>query len=208
MDNNELKRKTKLVIIVDLITMFSEIFFGIITNSMALTADGFHMGTHVLALSITYIVCIFIIKYKEKEKILNAIGGYTSAILLLLTSFFIFYESLEKLIKKETIYFNEAILVAIIGLVVNVVCILLMKDNHIHHDHHKHQEHGENLNFKSAYLHILTDALTSIIAIVALLLGKYFNLIFLDPLIGILGAIIILKWSINLIKESLKILIN
>ena len=208
MDNNELKRKTKLVIIVDLITMFSEIFFGIITNSMALTADGFHMGTHVLALSITYIVCIFITKYKEKEKILNAIGGYTSAILLLLTSFFIFYESLEKLIKKETIYFNEAILVAIIGLVVNVVCILLMKDNHIHHDHHKHQEHGENLNFKSAYLHILTDALTSIIAIVALLLGKYFNLIFLDPLIGILGAIIILKWSINLIKESLKILIN
>lgn len=208
MDNNELKRKTKLVIIVDLITMFSEIFFGIITNSMALTADGFHMGTHVLALSITYIVCIFITKYKEKEKILNAIGGYTSAILLLLTSFFIFYESLEKLIKKETIYFNEAILVAIIGLVVNVVCILLMKDNHMHHDHHKHQEHGENLNFKSAYLHILTDALTSIIAIVALLLGKYFNLIFLDPLIGILGAIIILKWSINLIKESLKILIN
>ena len=208
MDNNELKRKTKLVIIVDLITMFSEIFFGIITNSMALTADGFHMGTHVLALSITYIVCIFIIKYKEKENILNAIGGYTSAILLLLTSFFIFYESLEKLIKKETIYFNEAILVAIIGLVVNVVCILLMKDNHIHHDHHKHQEHGENLNFKSAYLHILTDALTSIIAIVALLLGKYFNLIFLDPLIGILGAIIILKWSINLITKSLKILIN
>lgn len=208
MDNNELKRKTKLVIIVDLITMFGEIFFGIITNSMALTADGFHMGTHVLALSITYIVCIFITKYKEKEKILNAIGGYTSAILLLLTSFFIFYESLEKLIKKETIYFNEAILVAIIGLVVNVVCILLMKDNHIHHDHHKHQEHGENLNFKSAYLHILTDALTSIIAIVALLLGKYFNLIFLDPLIGILGAIIILKWSINLITKSLKILIN
>ena len=205
MDNNELKRKTKLVILVDLITMFAEIFFGIITNSMALTADGFHMGTHVLALSITYIVCIFIIKYKEKEKILNAIGGYTSAILLLLTSFFIFYESIEKLIKKESIYFNEAILVAIIGLVVNVICVLLMKDNHIHHDHHKDKE---NLNFKSAYLHILTDALTSIIAIVALLLGKYFNLIFLDPLMGILGSIIILKWSINLIKESLKILID
>ena len=208
MDNNELKRKTKLVILVDLITMFAEIFFGIITNSMALTADGFHMGTHVLALSITYIVCIFIIKYKEKEKILNAIGGYTSAILLLLTSFFIFYESIEKLIKKESIYFNEAILVAIIGLVVNVVCVLLMKDNHIHHDHHDHHKDKENLNFKSAYLHILTDALTSIIAIVTLLLGKYFNLIFLDPLMGILGSIIILKWSINLIKESLKILID
>ena len=208
MDNNELKRKTKLVILVDLITMFAEIFFGIITNSMALTADGFHMGTHVLALSITYIVCIFIIKYKEKEKILNAIGGYTSAILLLLTSFFIFYESIEKLIKKESIYFNEAILVAIIGLVVNVVCVLLMKDNYIHHDHHDHHKDKENLNFKSAYLHILTDALTSIIAIVTLLLGKYFNLIFLDPLMGILGSIIILKWSINLIKESLKILID
>lgn len=206
MNNNELKRKTKLVIIVDLITMFAEIFFGIITNSMALTADGFHMGTHVFALSITYVICIFITKYKEKEKTLNAIGGYTSAILLLLTSFFIFYESVEKLIKRENIYFNEAILVAIIGLIVNLVSILLMKDNHSHHHHEHHIE--ENLNFKSAYLHILTDALTSIIAIIALLLGKYFNLIFFDPLIGILGAIIILKWSINLIKESLKILIN
>lgn len=205
MDNSELKRKTKLVIIVDLITMFAEIFFGIITNSMALMADGFHMGTHVFALSITYIICIFIAKYKDKEKKLNAIGGYTSAILLLLTSIFIFYESIEKLIKKETIYFNEAILVTFIGLFVNVICILLMKDNHSH-DHHKHSH--ANLNFKSAYVHILSDTLTSIIAIIALFFGKYFNLIFLDPLIGILGGIIILKWSIELIKESLKILID
>ena len=216
MDNTILKNKTKLVIIVTLITMVAEIFFGLITNSMALTADGFHMGTHALALFITFIMCVIINKHKEKEELLNAVGGYTSAILLLITSFFVIYESTERLINKKPISFDDAILVTIIGLIVNIVCMLIMGDNH-HHDHnhknHEHKEHNheekhENLNFKAAYLHILTDALTSVIAIIALVLGKYFNLTFLDPIMGIVGGLLIFRWSINLIGKSFEVFVE
>lgn len=212
MDNNTLKKKTLLVIVVTLITMILEIGFGIISKSMALTADGFHMATHVLALSITFVVCHIALKYQNKETRLNAIGGYTSAIFLGLTAIGIIYESIERFINPTSISFNEAILVTVIGLAVNVICVFIMSDSHYHsHGHnacHHHHEHTENLNFKAAYLHILADALTSIMAIVALLLGKYFGLVFLDPLIGVIGGIIILKWAIGLLKDSFKILID
>lgn len=215
MDNNVLKNKTLLVIIVTLITMIAEISFGILTGSMALTADGFHMGTHALALSITFAVCQVITRYKNKETLLNALGGYTSAILLGITALGIIWESVERFINPEHISFNEAIWVTIIGLIVNIVCILIMSD-HDHHHHachthqeHKHEhEHSENLNFKAAYMHILADALTSVMAIAALLLGKYFGLVFFDPLIGVVGGVIILKWSASLIKDSFGILIG
>lgn len=208
MDNVTLKNKTLMVIIVTIVTMILEIFYGILSKSMALTADGFHMATHVLALSITFAVCHIVSKLKDKEEKLNAIGGYTSAIFLGATAIGIIYESVERFINPSTISFNEAILVTVIGLVVNVVCVLIMKDSHHHGHKHCSHDHKENLNFKAAYLHILADALTSIMAIVALLLGKYFGLVFLDPLIGIVGGIIILKWAINLFKDSFKILIN
>lgn len=212
MNNEVLKNKTLLVIIVTLLTMIAEISFGIFTKSMALTADGFHMGTHALALTITFFVCQVITRYQNKEEILNALGGYTSAILLGLTSFGIIYESLERFIHPKQISFNDAILVTIIGLIVNIICIFIMSDKHTHlcehHHEHKHHQHSENLNFKAAYMHILADALTSVMAIIALLMGKYFGLIFLDPLIGIIGGLIILKWAIGLIKQSFKIIIN
>ena len=199
MDNEKLKNKTLLVIIVTLITMAAEISFGILTKSMALTADGFHMGTHALALFITFLVCMVINHYKNKEDVLNALGGYTSALFLGLTSCGIIYESADRFIHPAKISFNEAILVTVIGLFVNVVCILIMSEHH----HHK-----ENLNFKAAYLHILADALTSVTAIVALMLGKYFGLVFFDPLMGLIGGLIILKWSAGLIKSSFNILIG
>lgn len=211
MDNKTLKNKTLLVIVITLVTMALEICFGLITKSMALTADGFHMGTHVLALSITFAVCHFVSKHKDKEERLNAIGGYTSAIFLGLTAIGIVYESVERFISPTLISFNEAILVTVIGLVVNVVCVLIMNGKHLGHNHEHcehHHEHKENLNFKAAYLHILADALTSIMAIFALLLGKYFGLVFLDPLIGVIGGIIILKWAVGLLRTSFKILID
>ncbi len=212
MNNDVLKNKTLLVIVVTLLTMAAEIGFGILTRSMALTADGFHMGTHALALSITFLVCSVITRYKNKEDVLNALGGYTSAILLGLTAFGIIFESVERFIHPQLISFNEAILVTVIGLIVNVICILIMSDHHHHgcdqeHAHHHEHEH-ENLNFKAAYLHILADALTSVMAIAALLLGKYFGWVFFDPLIGIVGGLIILKWSAGLIRQSFSILIN
>ena len=198
------------VIIITLITMAAEIYFGIISHSMALTADGFHMGTHALALAITFIVCIFAIKYKDKTEKLNALGGYTSAILLGFTSLAIIYESVERFFKPLEISFTDAILVAVIGLVVNLICVLVMGGKHHHHHgcHHEHEHKEENLNFKAAYLHILADAFTSILAIAALLLGKYFGLVFLDPCIGILGGLIIAKWAVDLIKSSSLILLD
>lgn len=209
MDNVLLKKRTMAVIIITLITMAAEIYFGIISHSMALTADGFHMGTHALALAITFIVCIFAIKYKDKTEKLNALGGYTSAILLGFTSLAIIYESVERFFKPLEISFTDAILVAVIGLVVNLICIMVMGGHHHHHDcHHSHEKENENLNFKAAYLHILADAFTSILAIAALLLGKYFGLVFLDPCIGILGGLIIAKWAVDLIKSSSLILLD
>ena len=210
MDNVLLKKRTMAVIIITLITMAAEIYFGIISHSMALTADGFHLGTHALALAITFIVCIFAIKYKDKTEKLNALGGYTSAILLGFTSLAIIYESVERFFKPLEISFTDAILVAVIGLVVNLICVLVMGGKHHHHHgcHHEHEHKEENLNFKAAYLHILADAFTSILAIAALLLGKYFGLVFLDPCIGILGGLIIAKWAVDLIKSSSLILLD
>ncbi len=219
MDNKLLKTKTLVVIVITLLTMIAEIYFGIISHSMALTADGFHMGTHALALAITFFVCIFALRYQDKTDKINALGGYTSAILLGFTSLGIIYESIERFFKPLAISFGDAILVAVIGLIVNMVCVLIMGNSHNHHHNHEHSEicvenndnndkKNENLNYKAAYLHILADAFTSILAIGALLLGKYFGLVFLDPVIGILGGIIIAKWAIDLIKSSTKILLD
>lgn len=204
MDNKVLLKKTELVILVTLLTMLAEIYFGFVTHSMALLADGFHMGTHAAALFITAIVCYLALKIKNKEEKLNAIGGLISATLLGLTAIGIIYESCERFFNPLSISFSEAILVAIIGLVINISCIFLMGDSHHEHFHeHCHHHKDENLNYKAAYLHILADALTSLLAIGALIIAKYFGLVVLDPIIGLFGGIVIAKWAIDLIKKSL-----
>lgn len=212
MDNFMLKKRTKAVIIITLITMIAEIYFGIVTNSMALTADGFHMGTHALALLITFFCCVLAIKFADKTEKFNALGGYTSAILLGLTSVGIIWESVERLLNPLEISFESAVLVAVVGLVVNFICAFVMGGrHHHHHDAHEHcDEHTEheNLNYKAAYLHILADAFTSILAIAALLLGKFFGLTILDPVIGVFGGLIIAKWAADLIKSSSLVLLD
>ena len=224
MDNRMLKKRSMAVIIITIITMIAEIYFGIVSHSMALTADGFHMGTHALALLITFFCCILALKHEDKTDKFNALGGYTSAILLGFTSLGIIYESVERIFRPLTISFGDAILVAVIGLIVNLLCVFVMGGTHVHvggacshHDqNHEHscEEHHtcsdskeENLNFKAAYLHILADAFTSILAIAALVLGKYCGLVFLDPAIGIVGGLIIAKWAIDLLKSSSLILL-
>ncbi len=224
MNNNILRKRTVLVIIVTLAMMAAEIYFGFVTHSMALLADGFHMGTHALAFTITLIVCLIALKYEDKTEKLNALGGYTSSILLGFSALGIIWESVERFFNPLSITFADAILVAVVGLVINLVCMLIMGNSHCHthscscdhnHDHehehleHEHSEHEhENLNFKAAYLHIAADAMTSVLAIAALLLGKYFGWVFLDPIIGIVGGIIIGKWSKDLLLSSCKILLD
>lgn len=203
--NEENQHKTFVIIVLTLITMVAEVVFGYICHSMALFADGWHMGTHAFALTIAFCAYFFIGKIQNcsnceliSEKI-SAFAGYTSSLFLLFTALWILVESFFRFIHPLSISFNDAIIVAIIGLIVNAVCAFIME--HGHHDEHDY-------NFKAAYVHILTDALTSIFAIVALLAGKYFGLYFLDSIMGFIGGILILVWSINLIISTSKILLD
>jgi len=206
MNNNE--RKTLIVIILTVLTMFTEIFFGYLSRSMALLADGWHMGTHAFALSITFFAYMLIRKFSVSDKLalgsgkFNPLAGFASAIILGISGLMILCQSTERLFNPLTINFNEAVLIAVIGLIVNGACIIIMwGGNHSHEHSHKH-----DYNFKSAYLHILADALTSLLAIAALLLGKYAKLSFLDSLAGILGGVMICHWALGLIKNTAKIL--
>ncbi len=200
-ENSVKQNKTLAVLIVTLITMIAEISFGYISGSMALLADGIHMGTHAFALLLAFLTYVFISKIANKKnhetvsKKISALAGYTSALILLFSAIFVFKESVMKFISPITINFNEAIIVATIGLLVNIVCLFVLHDG---------KSSKKDFNFKAVYIHIVTDALTSIFAIVALVCAKWFGLIILDPLMGLVAGILILKWSINLIKESSK----
>lgn len=202
--NEENAKKTLAVIIITILTMVAEIVFGHLSNSMALLSDGWHMGTHALALSVTFVAFVMIKKFQNSDIFPNGVGkispfaGFISALFLGGTGILVLVESTIRFFNPLEIGFNTAILVAIIGLVVNGVCLLVMQSKSSENDY----------NYKAAYLHILTDALTSIFAIVALLAGKYFGLYFLDPVMGLLGGWLILRWSICLIKETSIILLD
>lgn len=200
------QKRTGIVVFITVITMILEIVYGFLTGSMALLADGFHMGTHALALGLA------LVAYFLEEKFLNspefpngtdkigALSAYTSSLFLGITGIMIIFEAVKRLFTPEIIRFDEAITVAVIGLIVNVVCIFIMENK-------EHSEH-EDFNFKAAYYHILADALTSVLAIVALFAGKFYNLVLFDALVGILGGVMILRWAYGLIKDTTKILID
>ena len=193
--------------------MVVEIVIGYVTHSMALFADGWHMGTHAFALSITFITYVLIRKLKFSDKFafgtgkFSTLSGFASSILLGLTGILIIFESINRIVNPLNICFNEAIIIAIIGLIVNSVCILIM-GGHQHHIGHKHNHEHEDYNFKSAYMHILADAMTSVFAISALFAGKYLGWIALDPIVGFLGGTVICIWAYNLIKSTTAILID
>lgn len=197
-------KKTFIVIVVTLITMFLEIGYGYYTNSMALLSDGWHMGTHAFALTITFAAYILISKLENSSLFpkgtgkISTLAGFVSSIFLGLTGIVVLAESIERFFNPLTISFDTAILIAVIGLVVNGVCLLIMESGSKKSDY----------NYKAAYLHILTDALTSVFAIIALIAGKFAGLVFLDPIMGLLGGYLILRWSIGLIKDTTIILLD
>lgn len=205
---NENAKKTLFVIILTVVTMIVEIIFGFITNSMSLLADGWHMFSHAFALSLTFMAYVFINKFSNSDKFPNGtdkigtLAAYTSSIFLGITGIWIIAEAIERFVNPIQIMFNEAILVAVIGLVVNAVCILIMEGKHLHN------EQSKDYNFLAAYYHILADALTSVFAILALCIGKYMHIVYFDPVVGILGGILILKWAVGLIRKTTVILID
>jgi cation diffusion facilitator family transporter len=223
--NNEKKaieKRTFIVVIITFITMFAEILFGWLTNSMALFADGWHMGTHAFALGLSLFAYILARKYAQDDRFtfgawkIEILGAYSSAIVLGIVGLFMISTSVERIINPLSIEYNQALFVAVVGFLVNVICAVILNkdgqsDEHLndqyeHLDHH--HNHYQDLNQKSAYLHVLADALTSVLAIVALLGAKYYNYNWLDPFMGVLGAVLILRWTVLLLKDTAKILLD
>lgn len=205
-------KKAWIVLLITSITMLGEIYYGYLTGSMALLADGWHMASHAAALGITYLTYRLATEPRMVKNFnfgggkIIALGGFASSLLLFGAVLLIGFESVQRFFKPEQIQFDEALLVAIIGLIVNLVCAFVLSDRHDHgHDHshnHKDHTHHHDHNIRGAYLHVLADALTSVGAIIALLAGKYYELFFLDPLIALVSAFVILKWAIRLIMDT------
>ncbi|ADT89358.1 cation diffusion facilitator family transporter [Vibrio furnissii NCTC 11218] len=214
--NEKGEKRTLYVLLLTLITMAAEISAGSIYGSMALLADGWHMGTHAAAFCITLFTFHYARKHQDSRQYtfgtgkVGVLGGYTSAIGLGLVALFMFGESLHRLFNPLSIQFNEAIVVAVIGLLVNVASMFLLHDHHDHHDHHHQHDHDHvhDHNLTAAYMHVLADALTSLLAIAALIVGKYLGWVWLDPIMGIVGALVITKWAVGLMKQTAPILLD
>ncbi|WP_370455484.1 CDF family Co(II)/Ni(II) efflux transporter DmeF [Synechococcus sp. RSCCF101] len=200
------------------ITMVVEIVTGSLFGSMALLADGWHMFTHVAAFAIT----VFAYRYARRHASdpfytfgtgkVEVLAGFASAVALGVVAVLMIVESLERLFAPHAIFFNQAIAVAVLGLVVNLASALIL-DRHGGHGHghahgHSHHEHHHDLNLKAAYIHVLADALTSVLAIVALACGKVLGWIWMDALMGCVGALVISRWAWELIRDSSAILLD
>ncbi len=203
----ESERRVFWVMILTAVMMVIEIAAGWYFNSMAVFADGWHMATHAAALGIGY----FAYRHARLNATshaysfgtgkVQALGSYSSALLLALVAVFVLVDSLWAILRPSAIAFDESLAVAVVGLVVNVVSIRLL---HVSGHDHEHHGHAHDHNLKSAYAHVVVDAMTSVLAIIALLLGKYMGWLVFDALVGIVGAVIIGQWSWGLIRNSLR----
>lgn len=213
--------RTVIVIAITATMMVVEIVTGVLFGSMALLADGLHMASHAAALSINACAYVFARRRARDSSFsfgtgkINALGGFTGAILLVGFALLMVWESFHRLVAPVEIIFNQAIIVAAIGLVVNGASVLILGvEGHHHHEHdgddhgHHHHHHHHDQNLRSAYLHVLADALTSVLAIVALLAAKYFGFIWMDPLMGIVGAALVARWSWGLLKSTSSVLLD
>lgn len=252
------ERNTRWAVYLTLIMMVAEISGGIIYNSMALLADGWHMSSHALALGLSVMAYAAARKYARDPRFafgtwkIEVLGGYTSALFLVAVAGLMLYESMSRLLSPSPIQYDQAIWIAALGLSVNLVCAWLLRDNHSHnhdhghshspkhshdqdksHDHSHDKSHDkshaldtaishnheapktrdsfdahEDLNLRAAYIHVLTDAATSVLAIVALFGGKIWGADWLDPVMGIVGAALVSVWAYGLLKETGRVLLD
>ncbi len=203
------------------IMMVIEIGAGWLFNSMALLADGWHMSSHAFAIGLSAFAYAAARRYSQDPRFtfgtwkIEILGGYTSAIFLLGVAAMMVFGSVERIFSPQPIHYQEAIIVAIVGLLVNIVCAIILGNAHHghehghHHDHdaHKHHHHHD-LNLKSAYLHVIADAATSVLAIFALVGGMLYGWSWLDPVMGIVGAVLVAAWARNLLIETGKVLLD
>jgi cation diffusion facilitator family transporter len=209
----ESERRTFWVMVLTALMTVAEISAGWFYKSIALFADGWHMSTHAVALGIGYFAYRYArVHAKDHDYTfgtgkVHALGSYSSALILACVALFVFFDSIWAFFLAEAISYSQALPVAFVGLVVNLLSIRLLHvgQGHSHGDGHGH-EHDHNL--KAAYAHVVVDAMTSVLAILALLAGKYLHWYFMDPLVGVIGAVIIAQWSFALIKSALKLLLD
>ena len=218
--HDENARRTLWVVGLTAIMMVGEIFAGYVTGSMALLADGFHMATHAGALSVAAVAYAYAKRHASNRQFsfgtgkVGDLAGFASALVLGLIALGIGVESILRLFEPIKVAFGEATLIAVVGLGVNIVSAFLLSgsDHHPGHDHdhpgHDHGAHGGDNNLRSAYVHVLADALTSVLAIAALLTGRYLGWVWMDPIMGIVGAVVIARWSWSLMRDTAAVLLD
>jgi cation diffusion facilitator family transporter len=220
--------RTLVVIAVTAVTMILEIGSGLVFGSMALLADGMHMGSHASALAISAFAYYYTRRHADDSRFnfgtgkVNSLAAFASAVMLVLFAIVMVWESVERFISPVPIGFNQAIFVAVLGLVVNGICLLVLGGDehshgehdhphgleHHHGEHHHHESRHSDHNLWSAYLHVAADAVTSVLAVIALLGGKYLGLNWLDPFMGIVGAALVVNWSRGLLRSSAAVLLD
>jgi cation diffusion facilitator family transporter len=220
-------RRTLWVVLLTAGMMVVEIFAGVLFNSMALLADGFHMATHAGALGVAAIAYTYAKKHANSRRYsfgtgkVGDLAGFASAMALGLVALGIAVESAQRLLSPQSVAFGEATVIAVVGLLVNLASAWLLGADHHHghghghghdhghHDHsHGHDHHHHDNNLRSAYVHVLADALTSVLAIVALLGGRYLGWVWLDPVMGLVGATVIAVWSWSLMRDTASVLLD
>lgn len=216
------ERNTRWAVALTASMMVAEILGGWAFNSMALLADGWHMSSHALALGLSVLAYNAARRFAQDKRFsfgtwkIEILGGYTSALCLVGVAGLMLYQSIERLISPTPIHYNEAIIIAFIGLIVNLICAWLLKDDHSHHGHSHDHDHGHphshphhhDLNLRAAYLHVIADAATSVLAIIALFGGKLWGANWLDPIMGIVGAILVSVWAWGLLRDSSRVLLD
>lgn len=220
--HDENARRTRWVVALTAFMMVGEIIAGYVTGSMALLADGFHMATHAGALSIAAAAYAYAKRHARNPAYsfgtgkVGDLAGFASAMALGLIALGIGVESVMRLFQPINVAFGEATWVAVVGLAVNIVSAFLLSGGHHHHHHHHGHDHGHHHdaahtgdnNLRSAYLHVLADALTSVLAIIALLAGRYLGWVWMDPMMGIVGAVVIARWSWGLMRDTSAVLLD
>jgi cation diffusion facilitator family transporter len=220
-EGNPLAEKSTLrVAILTAVMMVVEITGGWYYNSMALLADGWHMSSHTVALGLSLLAYVCARRFAHDPRFsfgtwkIEVLGGYTSAIFLVMVAGLMIFQSVERLIAPSPIHYDQAIVIAIVGLLVNLVSAWLLKDGHHHHhehahghDDHAHQGHHD-LNLRSAYMHVLADAATSVLAIIALFGGKLWGASWLDPVMGLVGAVLVSVWAYGLLRDTGSVLLD
>ncbi len=211
------ERRTRWVVGLTVVMMVAELAAGAISGSMALLADGAHMATHAGALALALVAYWYTRTRARSDAYsfgtgkVNALAGYTSGVVLGVVALWMMVESVMRLVEHPAVDFGDALPVAVIGLVVNVVSMALLgggKHEHHHEDGHGHGHGADDHNMRAAYLHIVADALTSVLAIAALVAGQYAGWWFLDPAMGIVGGLLITRWAIGLCRDASRLLLD